>query len=86
MSTGSFNCCCLFDRYESESRPQWAAAIDCSNWAQFFLKFTGSDPTVTCAIPATSRVNHLGQNMAVGRRQLPDKEMHPEIIRYIESL
>jgi len=76
----------LFDRYESETLPDWAGAIDCANWAQFFLKYVVSHPAVTCAIPATSRVDHLRQNMAAGRGRLPNQEMRAEMIRYIDSL
>lgn len=76
----------LFNLYEIETLPDWARAIDCANWAQFFLKFAFSHPAVTCAIPATSRVDHLRQNMAAGRGRLPDKEMRAEMIRYIERL
>ena len=76
----------LFDRFESEPLPGWAGAIDCANWAQFFLKFIVSNPAVTCAIPATTRVDHLRQNMGAGRGRLPDAEMRGEMIRYIERL
>ncbi|NKB58776.1 MAG: aldo/keto reductase [Alphaproteobacteria bacterium] len=76
----------LFDRFDSAPLPDWAGAIDCSNWAQLFLKFVVSHPAVTCAIPATSRVDHLRQNMAAGRGRLPDAEMRAQMIRYIETL
>jgi aryl-alcohol dehydrogenase-like predicted oxidoreductase len=49
----------LFDYVGHHPLPAWAGEIDCANWAQFFLKFIVSHPAVTCAIPATSRVDHL---------------------------
>ncbi|MEY3252901.1 MAG: hypothetical protein RL227_1874, partial [Pseudomonadota bacterium] len=52
--------------------PGWAAEIGCRHWAQVALKFVVSHPAVTCAIPATSRVEHLRQNMAAARGPLPD--------------
>ncbi len=76
----------LFDSYENEALPDWAASIDCTNWAQFFLKFVVSHPAVTCAIPATSRVDHLRENMDAGRGRFPDAEMRAEMLRYIETL
>ena len=44
--------------------PAWAAEIGCASWAQFLLKFIVSHPAVTCAIPATTRVDHVQENMA----------------------
>ena len=49
----------LFDLFQRHPLPDWAAEIDCANWAQFLLKFAVSHPAVTCAIPATSRVDHM---------------------------
>jgi aryl-alcohol dehydrogenase-like predicted oxidoreductase len=55
-------------------------------WAQFFLKFIVSHPAVTCAIPATSRVDHMRENMGALRGRLPDREMRQRMIRYVEGL
>jgi len=76
----------LFDKFGRYDLPTWAADIDCSNWAQFFLKFIVSHPAVTCAIPATSRVGHMQQNMGAGYGRLPDMEMRKEMLKYVESL
>ena len=62
----------LFDRVRNRPLPGWAAEIDCRNWAQVFLKFIVSHPTVTCAIPATSKVEHMRQNMGAVTGRLPD--------------
>ncbi|MGZ9033668.1 MAG: aldo/keto reductase, partial [Rhodospirillales bacterium] len=43
---------------EGHPLPGWAADIGCESWAQALLKFIISHPDVTCAIPATSRVDH----------------------------
>lgn len=76
----------LFDTFESKPLPDWASAIDCQNWAQFFLKFVVSHPAVTCAIPATSQVVHMRENMNAGRGRLPDDEMRRRMLDYIENL
>jgi diketogulonate reductase-like aldo/keto reductase len=65
----------LFDNVEGKTLPAWAAEIDCANWAQFFLKFILSHPAVTCAIPATTRVDHMIENMGAGKGVLPDAKM-----------
>jgi diketogulonate reductase-like aldo/keto reductase len=76
----------LFDRFAGHPLPPWAAEIDCANWAQFLLKFIVSHPAVTCAIPATSRVGHMGENMGAARGRLPDPETRRRMIRYVETL
>ena len=76
----------LFDRFGGKPLPDWASEFDCANWAQFFLKFVVSHPAVTCAIPATSRVDHMRENMGAAYGRLPDAKMRRRMIRYVESL
>lgn len=76
----------LFDLVGKKPLPAWASEIDCENWAQFFLKFIISHPAVTCAIPATSRVDHLQENMAAAYGRLPDQAMRRKMVDYIERL
>jgi diketogulonate reductase-like aldo/keto reductase len=52
--------------------PPVAAELQCTSWAQFALKFVVSHPAVTCAIPATTSVAHVRENMAAGTTNLPD--------------
>ena len=65
----------LFQSVRGKTLPDWAAEFDCTSWAQFFLKFVVSHPAVTCAIPASSKVNHLVDNMTAGTGRLPDAAM-----------
>jgi diketogulonate reductase-like aldo/keto reductase len=76
----------LIDRLERHPLPAWAAEVDAKSWAQFILKFILSHPAVTCAIPATTRVDHLRENMAAATGQLPDAVMRARMIAYVESL
>ena len=76
----------LFYYFERQPLPDWAAEFDCANWAQFFLKFIVSHPAVTCAIPATSRVDHMQENMGALYGRLPDQKMRERMIRYVENL
>jgi diketogulonate reductase-like aldo/keto reductase len=75
----------LFDLFERRPLPGWAASFDCANWAQFFLKFIVSHPAVTCAIPATSRMDHMAENMGAGFGRLPDPEMRRRMVRHLEG-
>lgn len=76
----------LIRRFEGRPLPGWAADIGCRTWAQFLLKFIVSHPAVTCAIPATTRVDHMRENMAVLGGPLPDDRMRDEMIRYTAVL
>lgn len=76
----------LFDRFARYKLPKWAGDIDCANWAQYFLKYIVSHPAVTCAIPATSRVDHLQQNMGAAYGRLPDRAMRNRMVDYVTSL
>ena len=66
--------------------PAWAAEIDCANWAQVLLKFIVSHPAVTCAIPATARVDHVQENVGAAYGRLPDEAMRARIAAHVERL
>lgn len=66
--------------------PAWAADIGCAHWAQVVLKFIVTHPAVTCAIPATSQLAHLRQNMAALRGQQPDAALRARIARELAAL
>ena len=51
------------------------ADIGCTGWPQVLLKFIVTQPAGTCAIPATSQVAHMQENMAAGVGPLPDSVM-----------
>ncbi len=69
----------LFQRVRSKPLPPWASEIDCDSWAQLLLKFVVSHPAITCAIPATSRVAHLRDNMKAAYGRLPDGRLRARI-------
>lgn len=76
----------LFSRVRGKSVPAWAQEFGCKTWAQFFLKFIVAHPAVTCAIPATSKVEHLADNMQAGIGALPDKATRERMARYVAEL
>jgi diketogulonate reductase-like aldo/keto reductase len=69
----------LFRQVKGKPLPAWAADIDCTSWAQVFLKFLLGHPAITCPLPATSKVRHLEDNMAALRGRLPDAAMRERI-------
>jgi diketogulonate reductase-like aldo/keto reductase len=76
----------LFGRVRGKSLPPWAGEIGCASWAQFFLKFIVAHPAVTCAIPATSKVEHMVDNLQGGVGPLPDNAMRERMARYLAEL
>jgi diketogulonate reductase-like aldo/keto reductase len=76
----------LIERTRNTRLPDWAAEIDCGNWAQVLLKFIVSHPAVVCAIPATSRVDHVRQNVGASSGRLPDDAIRRRIAAEVEKL
>ncbi len=76
----------LIRRVEHAPLPAWAGEIDCANWPQILLKFIVSHPAVICAIPATSRVDHVRQNVGASYGRLPDEAMRRRIVAHVEKL
>ena len=70
----------LFGAKTAKPLPGWGAELGCSTWAEAFLKFVVSQPAVTCAIPATSKVEHLKQNMRALWGQVPDAALRRRIV------
>jgi aryl-alcohol dehydrogenase-like predicted oxidoreductase len=69
----------LFGAKTGKPLPGWGAELGCTTWAEAFLKFVVSQPAVTCAIPATSQLAHLRENMRALVGSLPDAAMRKRI-------
>jgi len=76
----------LFARVKGKALPPWAAEIDCTSWAQFFLKFIVSHPAVTCVIPATAKPDHMRDNVKAGIGRMPDQKMRERMAQHVASL
>jgi aryl-alcohol dehydrogenase-like predicted oxidoreductase len=59
--------------------PGWSQEIGCRSWAEAFLKWIVAHPAVTCAIPATSKVAHLQENVRALSGPLPDAALRRRI-------
>jgi diketogulonate reductase-like aldo/keto reductase len=69
----------LLRRLQRQRVPAYAAELGCDGWAQLVLKFIVSHPAITCAIPATSRVDHVRQNLGAMRGAQPDAALRQRI-------
>lgn len=75
----------LIKRAAERPLPPWAAELDIHSWAQFFLKYVVSQPAVTCAIPGTSSVAHLEEDLHAGRGRLADSAQLRRMAAYWDA-
>jgi len=76
----------LFTRASGQELPEWAAEFGATTWAQFFLKFAAAHPAVTVVTPATSRAEHMVDNLGGGMGRLPDEDQQQRMIEYVSQL
>lgn len=76
----------LIHRFEGKPLPAWASDFEATSWAQFLLKYVISHPAITCTIPATTRVDHVRENMACAAGPLPDADQRERMAAYVRSL
>lgn len=78
----------LVDHFQRNNKPlpPWAKEFGCENWPQLLLKFIVSHPAVTCAIPATTKTEHMEENMGAARGVLPDEKMRRQMLDYVRGL
>ena len=70
-----------------EGRPPGCAKeLEIETWSAYFLKWVISHPAVTCAVPATTRPEHVVENMAALRGPLPDRDMRQRMVRDMETI
>jgi aryl-alcohol dehydrogenase-like predicted oxidoreductase len=70
----------LLTRLQGRALPSWAGEIGCRSWAQILLKYVVSHPAVTCAIPGTSRPEHMRENAEAGTGTLPDAAFRKRMV------
>ncbi|NRB49636.1 MAG: aldo/keto reductase [Saprospiraceae bacterium] len=76
----------LFRRVKGKSLPPWAKEWDINSWGQYFLKYIVSHQAVTAAIPATTKLHHLKDNMGAAYGLLPDGKTRDKMVTYLEQL
>lgn len=69
----------LFRQVKGVALPKLAAEIDCTSWAQIFLKFIIGHPAVTAVIPATSKPANMADNARAGFGRQPDAALRNRI-------
>ncbi len=76
----------LWERVEGHDVPGFAQEFGASTWGQFFIKFAASHPAVTVVTPATSRPQHMTDNLGAAYGRLPDADERRRMIDFIAAL
>jgi aryl-alcohol dehydrogenase-like predicted oxidoreductase len=76
----------LFQRVGERPVPAWAWDFDAGSWAQFFLKYVLGHPAVTVVTPATSKVQHMVDNLGGGTGRLPDEAARKRMAAFVDAL
>lgn len=66
--------------------PPEAAELGIQNWPQLLLAWIVSHPALTVAIPATTQVEHMRENMAAARGPLPDAQARDRFSAWLRTL
>lgn len=78
-----FDAGALFNKVRGVAVPAWAADLECTSWAQLFLKFIVAHPAVHCPLPATRRPEHMADNVRAGFGPLPDADQRRRLIELV---
>ena len=73
----------LINRVKGRPVPEFVKEIGITTWPQYLLKWVISHPAVTVAIPATSKLDHMQENMAMLNTPMPDAAMRAKMAEAI---
>jgi diketogulonate reductase-like aldo/keto reductase len=76
----------LFRKVRGKALPSWAAELGIASWAQYFLKWIVSHPAVTCAIPGTSKPEHMKDNLGAAAGVFPSASIRKKMAEYFDGL
>ena len=65
--------------------PSLGGELEAKTWAELLLKFVVSHPAIVCAIPATSNLSHLRDNLRAGAGPMPDEAQRNRIVQAVSS-
>lgn len=76
----------MFKKVAGKPLPDFAKEIDCTSFAQLFLKYNLSHPAVTAVIPGTDLPQYMLDNLNAGRGPMPDAAMRRRIEQWFEAV
>lgn len=76
----------LFQRAAGKEVPEWAREFDATTWAQFFIKYVAAHPAITAVTPATSKAQHMIDNIGGGIGRLPNEATRKRMVELVDAL
>ena len=76
----------MFRKVQGKPLPDFAKKIDCTSFAQLFLKYNLSHPAVTAVIPGTDKPQYMLDNLNAGRGRMPDAAMRRRIEQWWDTV
>jgi diketogulonate reductase-like aldo/keto reductase len=76
----------LIDSMQRNELPEWVRELGIRHWPHFLLRWIVSHPAVTCAIPATTQVAHMHENMAAGRGRFLSFEERARLEAFVAAI
>lgn len=73
----------LFRQTQGKELPAFSKDLGIHSWGQFFLKYILSHEAVTCAIPGTSKVKHLLDNLGAAKGPLLNAEQRKQMLKVL---
>jgi len=75
----------LIERTKGRELPDFVKEYGITTWPQFLLKWVISHPAVTVAIPATSQLDHMKENMAILKTRMPDAAVRAKMVEFFKA-
>ena len=76
----------VFAAVAGKALPDWASDIGCTSWAQVALKYLFADKRVTCVIPATSKPDHMRENLKALDGPLPYLKLRARMAAFFDAI
>jgi aryl-alcohol dehydrogenase-like predicted oxidoreductase len=76
----------LFEIVKGNEVPDWAREFGAQTWGQFILKFAASHPAMTVVTSATSKAEHMVDNMGAAHGRLPTEAERKRMVDFIAKL
>jgi len=75
----------LIERTKGRELPDFVKEYGITTWPQFLLKWVISHPAVTVAIPATSQLDHMKENMAILKTRMPGAAVRAKMVEFFKA-
>ena len=76
----------MFNKIKFKELPEWLRYLGIESWSELFLKYIISHEDITCTIPATTKVEHMVENMRALKGNLLNKKERIRLQKYFSEI